>query len=358
MANYNAGKIYNRALDDNGAMYNSGPFVIIILDNGVGLEQILNTGHAIVSDSGIGDDDNMLVMIKVDVLETTNANDVIMGVESTVNIADVTTGDDVVNLADVIIAVADAMDAYDSVLAPAATFFSIDADGYLQPLGVFVERDSRYELLAPTRDMTEEIPGAHGELDLGTMLGVRTLELSVVADKDPNCDMAFDKEKLKRLYAKYLDPTKGYKNLVFSNDVNKTYQVKYSGKIDIEEYANWFRFTIPFKMLTPFTIGSFEQSLTGSGTIENEGTFETGLIVEINGPVIDPNITIGVSVLEYIGEIDAHEVLIIDTEKKTVKIGDTNAMVGYNKSFPLLPPGELEVVAPSNVTIKWRHKWI
>lgn len=231
----------------------------------------------------------------------------------------------------------------------------VDENNILQPLGLLVTGDSRYELLPSTRDNTEEIPGRHGEIDFGTELQTRPLELYVVTNRG---NSPADKADLMRLFAKYLDPTKGYKSLVFADDINKTYVVKYSGQIPITNYATWAQFTIPFKMETPFIIDTFEKQLVGSGTLYNEGTYETGLIIEIAGPATDPSITIGDEILSYSGTIDDGYSLIIDTEKQTAKIGTSNALDNYNGVFPLLYPGETDVSASDNVTIKWRDKWI
>lgn len=233
--------------------------------------------------------------------------------------------------------------------------FFIDEDNILQPLGVLVTNDSRYDLLPQTKDNSEEVPGLHGEIDFGTEFKGRTLELSVVSLENEY----FTKKELQYLYAKYLNPTKGYKSLVFADDIEKVYYVKYSGKIELTNYANWFKFTIPFKMKTPFIESIVEKSLTGSGKIKNEGTFETGLIIEIEGPAIEPALIIGDDILTYEGNLLADEVLVLDTLKQTAKIGNNNAVNNFNGVFPLLSADtELNVVAGSNVKIKWRDKWL
>lgn len=232
--------------------------------------------------------------------------------------------------------------------------FFIDEDNILQPLGVLVTNDSRYDLLPQTKDISEEVSGMHGEIDFGTEFKGRTLELSIVSLENEY----FTKKELQYMFAKYLDPTKGYKSLVFSDDIDKIYYVKYSGRIDITNYANWFKFTIPFKMKTPFIESIVEKSLIGSGTIKNEGTFETGLIIEIIGPAIEPALIIGGDILTYEGNLLADEVLVIDTLKQTAKIGNNNATDKYNGVFPLLYLGETDVIAENNTTIKWREKYI
>lgn len=234
--------------------------------------------------------------------------------------------------------------------------FFVDENNILQPLGLFVTGDSRYELLPSTRDNTEEIPGVHGEYDFGSEFKARLLELDVVTPEGLN---PTEKKRLSRLYAKYLNPTKGYKSLVFFDDIEKRYMVKYSGKIDPTNHPTWFQFIIPFKMGNPFIIGSFEKTLVGNGVIVNEGTEENGLIIEVNGPDTNPLLTIGTAILSYTGIIASGEKLVIDTANGTVKNGNLNAMVNYNKVFPTLQAEEsLTVFAGSNVTIKWRDKWI
>lgn len=234
-------------------------------------------------------------------------------------------------------------------------YFLVTLDNILLPLGVRVTGDSRHELLPSTRDSVEEIPGRHGEIDFGTELKSRLLELDVATDEGHT---PIEKSHLQRLFAKYLNPTKGYKPLIFSDDDEKTYMVKYSGKIDVSNFPTWFKFVLPFKMGDPFIIGSFEKTLVGSGTLINDGTTETGLIIEINGPATNPTIAIGGETLKYTGTISNGQKLIIDTSLETAKIGSSNAMANYDGSFPLLYPGETSVTAPSNVSIRWRDKWI
>jgi predicted phage tail component-like protein len=354
MASYNSGKVYNKKLPDGGANYNSGPFIIIILDNGYGLDNIKDIfANTYVSDSGIADE-SIALIASVEILDQSFSTNDNISIILDVNISDSAVANDSLSLT-ANLNISDAGFITDSDVSVAGAFFVIDSNNILHPLGVLVTGDSRYELLPATRDSAEEIPGKHGEFDFGTEFKAKMMELHVATDEG---NTPLEKAHLQRLFAKYLNPIKGYKTLIFSDDVEKTYMVKYSGKIDITNYASWFQFVLPFKMSDPFIIGSFEKTLIGSGVLDNAGTFETGLIIEIPGPITNPSLTIRGKILSYNGTISTGQKLIIDTEKETAKIGSTNAMANYNGAFPLLYPGETSVTAPSNATIRWKDKWI
>lgn len=341
VAKFNHRKCYNKKWDKGGASYNSHrPHVVMVKDYGTGADLVqLYFGDIVLKDNATTMDSMNVLPANMVFKDDANGKDNIY-IESSFDVKDYGTGADLVSML---------------LDFPATECLFVTANGILQPLGVRVTGDSRYELLPATRDNTEEIPGRHGEIDFGTELKARLLELQVVTPDGLN---AREKSRLKSLYAMYLDPTKGPKKLVFADDIEKTYMVKYSGKIDLDNKPTWFSFTIPFKMSNPFIMGSFEKTLIGSGVLVNEGTEETGLIIEIAGPATNPSLTIGGETIAYTGTISSGEKLIIDTEKETAKIGNVNALGDYNGVFPMLQPGETKVTSSSNITIKWHDKWI
>lgn len=354
MANYNTGRMYNKRLPSGGANYNSAPFVILVLDSGSSIDDAINiiSNIDIIDASAI--EDKIVLLASIEVIDISALAIDNISLTNHITLSDDALSDDILSLmANVNVLDIGVCKEHDANIAGA--FFVIDSENILHPLGVLITNDSRYELLPATRDMTEEIPGRHGEIDFGTEFKAKMLELHVATDEGLE---PLEKARLQRLFAKYLDPTKGAKTLIFSDDVEKTYIVKYSGKIDLRPNATWFDFVLPFKMSDPFIIGSFEKTLIGSGTLINEGTFETGLIIEIQGPATNPSLTIGSETLSYNGTIPSGNKLIIDTEKQTAKIGNNNALANYNGVFPLLSPGETKVTASSNVTIRWRDKWL
>jgi phage-related protein len=236
-------------------------------------------------------------------------------------------------------------------------YLYVDPSGTLQPLGIIVLRDSRHELLPGTRDYSEAVPGRHGEIDFGVEFLPRYLELRV---STVNFEPA-QRGALKRRLAEYLNPLVGPVNLVFWDEPDREYRVRYSGKLDItRHYANWLEFTIPLKMGDPFIVRMWEKTHVGSGTLVNEGTFEAPLIIEIKGPVTNPTVTVGSSVLGYTGSLTSADTLVIDTGAMTVTFNGQNALANYSGGFPKLPPGETQVTAAASgtTTFRWRERWL
>ncbi|HEX2925075.1 MAG TPA: phage tail domain-containing protein [Ruminiclostridium sp.] len=356
MAAYNSKRVFNHRVTASGANYNSAPFIIIVLDHGQSLDDIDKILASLIITDNSESTDKISLIAGISVTDKSIDITDYISVESNININDNIICDDSDLSLKALVPVSEKGLGNDNIKV-AGAFFVIDSNSILQPLGVLVLKDSQFELLPSTRDISDEVPGMHGEFDFGTEFNPRTIELHVATDEGY---VPLEKSHLQRLFAKYLDPTKGTKTLIFSDDIEKTYVVKYSGKIDITQYPSWFEFTLPFKMANPFIIGSFEKVLTGSGTLINDGTFETPLTIEISGPVINPSLTIGGQTLLYTGTVPAGQTLTIvsNGNSGTVKLGGVNAMSGYNGVFPSLTPGETTLVTGTNVTIRWKDKWL
>lgn len=356
MAKYNSGRIYNRRITDNGATYNSAPFIIVVLESGYVLDDIYNIVSGIYQTDEAEALDSITLATNINLTDQSTSTIDSITLSTNINIPDMGLSSDSLPSIKALVPIQDTGFSIDKINIVGA-YFVIDSNNVLQPLGVLVLKDSRIELIPSTRDITDEIPGMHGEFDFGTEFNSRAFDLHVATDEGYT---PLEKAHLQRLFAKYLDPTKGAKTLIFSDDIEKTYVVKYSGKIDITQYPSWFEFTLPFKISNPFITGSFEKVLIGSGTLINSGTFETSLLIEITGPVTNPSLTVGGHLLSYAGIIPSGQTLVINSNggTGTVKLAGVNAMAGYNGVFPSLPPGSTNVTAGSNVTIRWKDKWL
>jgi len=353
MSFYNKGVKYNFKMPDGGGMYNSALFIVVVYDVSAGSDAISSLLASIFStDSGAGSESVLATVTLSPISDAGTGNDSI-SLTSNIDVSDTGIGDEGLFLT-CQIAIADTGIGQE-IVGIAKTFFIIDSDSVLQPLGVLVLQDSRYDLVPPLKEYTDEIPGRHGEINFGNKLDGRLLELHVASVDGLAPEQ---KEALKRDFAKYLNPVTGAKNLIFSDDIEKTYTVKYAGKIDLTQYADWMEFVIPFKIANPYIIGSFEKKQTGSGALFNSGNVETPVIIQIAGAITNPSITFGAYTLTYTGIIPDGQTLVVDTEKKTVMLNGANALNNWSGGFPKLQPGNTSVTADNKVTFIWRERWV
>jgi phage-related protein len=233
--------------------------------------------------------------------------------------------------------------------------FEVDANGILQPLGVQVLRDSRFELLPGTRDYFEEVPGRDGEIDFGAELVAAPLELHCLIEIAPA-----DWPAKRREIAGYLNPLLGAQALTFADEPGVVYFVRYAGRIPFTKYPYAREFTIPFRMCDPLIKSATQNELVGSGTAVNAGTKETPFTLTIQGPVTNPSVTVAGYIMTYTGTIEAGSVLVIDTGSLTAVLDGANALPNYNGVFPKLQSGNNAVAAAAagTTTLNWYDRWI
>lgn len=127
--------------------------------------------------------------------------------------------------------------------------------------------------------------------------------------------------------------------------------------------------TVPITV--PFTIGATVQS--GRTQVTNDGTQTTGLTLRIDGPVVEPRISVlanGITTtLTVFLTLVAGQWLDIDTAAKTVYLNGTASRRGNASSnrvdWPLLPPeGTWDLAfdastyeASAQLTASWRDAW-
>jgi phage-related protein len=142
------------------------------------------------------------------------------------------------------------------------------------------------------------------------------------------------KASYKRTYSKYLNPLLGTKKLIFLDDPDVMYKVKYGGQIPVDNYANWLDFTIPLKMSDPFIYSKDQHvsTISGSSKIYNAGTIDTPVIIEVNGPATSPTISIGNSVLVFGGDLSGGDLLTIDTDDRKEEYD--KRVVPFYRRFP------------------------
>ena len=233
---------------------------------------------------------------------------------------------------------------------------TIKTDGTVEPFGLKWLRDSRFQLLAPTRDKTDSSDEFDGEVDFGTELSSGIVELKCVTEEGLSIQQKINK---KTELAGLFNSLRNGDWLIWESDPDKKLWMKLDGRVEVQEYPSWLQVNIPLKV-DPLWFGINEKTYIGSGLLINEGTFETPVVVEVRGIVTNPEISIGGKTLRYEGTVGETDLLVIDTDKMTVTFNGINAMASFTGSFPKLPPGETEVIAPANgtTTFKWRDCWI
>lgn len=124
--------------------------------------------------------------------------------------------------------------------------------------------------------------------------------------------------------------------------------------------------TLPFTV--PFIIGALVSS--GRAAITNAGNVETSLLIRINGPVVEPRITLaspdGNQVLIYNGTVDTGDYLELDTRAHTATLNGAVSRRGLvSGDWPLLSPGTWEIAydaavfnADTTMVVEWRDAWI
>ena len=232
----------------------------------------------------------------------------------------------------------------------------IQDEGIITPFNIQSSRETRFTILPQTRDAVDEKEAADGDIDFGTWLGMGEFNLHGIIE----FDSIEERNAAGNLLRQQLNDCRKPKTIAYECTPNRYNIIQLTGRPEITRFPCHLEIRAQFKAY-PFWFGTEEKSLTGGGTIENEGTFETPLTIEISGPATNPSVVIGSSTLAYNGNIPAGQKLVIVTQEGnagTVKLGNTNALGDYNGVFPMLPPGTLNVTAGDNVTIKWRDCWL
>lgn len=227
-------------------------------------------------------------------------------------------------------------------------------DGLIMPFNFYITKNSKFQIITPTRDSTQEKESADGEIDFGTWLDSGEIVINGIIEYSTFAEKQARKRELgglldwcrqRRVFALEIYP-----------DIGKG--MRFKAPMEAEEHATWMEINIAFTT-DPFWESLEEKSLVGSGTITNNGTQNTPIVVEIAGPVTDPVVVVGDYSLQYTGSIGSDEKLVINTEHKTVKLDSTNKIDSYNGVYPEIESGDTSITAAANgtTTIKWHDRY-
>jgi len=233
----------------------------------------------------------------------------------------------------------------------------IKNSGVVEPLGIRFLRESKLQLTAPTRSITDSADEFDGEIDFGTELKCGSWVLAGVTDEGLS---ATEKMQARRNLATYINNLRiNGAYFTYESDPDKKIFVKAESRAEIEEYPSWLKVHIPLKV-NPYWESITEKQFTGSGIITNEGTFDTPLIIDVKGLVIDPEVVVNGQILKYNGTLTAMDILTINAEYAIVTFNGINALKYYEGGLPVLPIGETTVVAADGgvTTFRWRERFI
>lgn len=232
----------------------------------------------------------------------------------------------------------------------------IQTDGIIAPFNIQSSRETGFTLLSQTRDIVDEKPDADGDFDFGTELKTNSFILQGVIE----VFSVDEKIAAENTLRKQLNECRYPQKIMYECMTDRYNFVWLATKPTITRHAQYIEVKADFNA-DPFWYGSQENIVIGSGVLINNGTIETPLIIEIEGLATDPVVSIGDYTLAYTGSIGFGQTLVIDTDKMTAKIDNTNVIDRFTGDFPkILPCSSINVIASDIGTtkIKWRNRWI
>lgn len=253
-------------------------------------------------------------------------------------------------------------------------------------LQIAVLIDSQEPALPSTRDRTLEIPGRHGVYDFGADLGPRLFELSCKIVKDTPYALQL---AVRNLAAHLLDGSGRPRTLelIFDEEPDKVYYVRYSGSLSIQRLVGLGRFTLPLMAFDPFAYSlndvstirvdsgisvdsdisvdsTYDFTIIGPQTVkvDNYGNQNVRPRIEITGSFTSLSLTVGTTTLSYNAAMSG-QTLVIDCEKYTAKIGATSKLGDVTGDFFELPVGLTSVSVGGTglscqITFKFKTKYI
>lgn len=244
-------------------------------------------------------------------------------------------------------------------------------------LGMQVLRQSQRPILSATVDNVVTVPEMHGAYDFGAYMGPKSFNLECAFMTRDATEL---QSKVGALAAYLLDGDGRPRTMpiVFANQPDRQYAVRYSGDLQIDRIAGLGTFTLPFTAYDPFAYSAestsdiltwdtdytwdddfawdddYSYSITAPSTLEinNIGNQNALPIIKISGAFSSLSLTVGGVVFTYNAPLNG--VLELDFKRRTAKVGTTNVLQNSNAQFGKLPPGISNVVVGGtglNITI-------
>lgn len=207
--------------------------------------------------------------------------------------------------------------------------FVINEDWKVPEFGITIDPRASYIPSMPeTVDTDVSIEGTDGEINLSTTYGPRNFELVCYSDDGlDNLEKIHFEDKI----AKFLHQFKDETFLLVLKPKYRCYEVKYSGAIETEEYAQSVKMTIPLKSGKSFGMRNIKSTITGNGEKDSYTVNPVGFLCTIKGPATAPKISLNDVEMGYEKALLSSEFLTINTKIYTVTKTDTDYINTCNK---------------------------
>jgi len=229
-------------------------------------------------------------------------------------------------------------------------------------LGMGVFRKTQRPILSSTVDNIVTVPGMHGAYDFGATMGPKPFELECAFITRNHIEL---QQRVSALAAFLLDGDGRPRTMpiVFANQPDRHYMVRYVGSLDIDRIGGLGVFNLPFTAYDPFAYSkestydlltwetdytwdddfawsdsySFDFRSPGTAEINNIGTLNAEPKIIITGSFASLSLTVGGVVFIY--NVPMSGTLELDFKRKTAKIGNQNVLQKTNAKFGKIPPG-------------------
>lgn len=149
-------------------------------------------------------------------------------------------------------------------------------DGIVLPFYLQSSQDTKFTIIAETRDALDENEYADGDIDFGTVLGMNEFTLHGVVEFDSIAERNTICNTLRKQFNDCRQP----QTIGYEYSPNRYTIVRLAQNPDIIRFPYHVEVRATFKA-DPFWYGVEVKTLTGNGVIVNEGTHETGFAIEI-----------------------------------------------------------------------------
>lgn len=220
------------------------------------------------------------------------------------------------------------------------------------------------------RNNTDKLAGRHGIMDFGETISERKIEITCLIPPGLNAHQLLDK---KDSIVGWLNPDKGLCRLELGQEPDRYYNARlFDGVSFINLVRNADTFDLSFFCPDPFAYAIQDEKfiLKASGDIKRTlGNVESHPVYEIRGNMADSSQEVKFLVngesVTLCGPLSESDVLVIDTDDMTVKIGTENALGQMKElNFPYLKAGTNTITFSestgtlTSVCVKAKSRWL